>query len=40
MKKDIQPTLFDDGLVDIDYSNLEDTLFQCIEKNDVAIGNI
>ena len=36
-KKDMQPTLFDDGLVDIDYSNLEDTLFQCIEKNDVAL---
>lgn len=35
-KKEEHPTLFDDGLVDIDYSNLEDTLFQCIEKSDEA----
>ena len=36
-KKDTQLTLFDNGLVDIDYSNLEDTLFQCVEKNDIAL---
>lgn len=36
-KKEIQPTLFDDGMVDIDYSNLENTLFQCIEKNEIAL---
>lgn len=36
-KKEVQPTLFDDGMVDIDYANLEDTLFQCVEKNDIAL---
>lgn len=36
-KKDTQLALFDNGLVDIDYSNLEDTLFQCVEKNDIAL---
>jgi len=36
-KKDNQPTLFDDDTVAIDYSNVEGTLFECIEKNDEAL---
>ncbi len=36
-KKDDRPTLFDDDLVGIDYSNLDNTIIECIKKHDKAI---
>lgn len=36
-KKDEYPTLFDDDLVNIDYTNLDNTIIECIKKNNKAI---
>ena len=36
-KKPEYPTLFDDDLINIDYSNLDNTIAQCIKKHDKAI---
>lgn len=35
--KSIQATLFDNDKVDIDYANLDNTIMECISKNDKAI---
>lgn len=36
-KKDSQTTLFDGELVSIDYSSIDDSIIECIEKNDKSI---
>lgn len=36
-KKDLQTNLFDDELIQIDYSNIDDSIFECIDKNKRAI---
>ena len=36
-KKDEYPTLFNEDLVDIDYSNLDNTIIDCIKKHNKAI---
>ena len=36
-KKDDQTNLFDNELVQIDYSNIDDSIFECIEKSNEAI---
>lgn len=36
-KKDAQTNLFDNELVQIDYSNIDDSIFECIDKSDKAI---
>lgn len=36
-RKDDEPTIFDDDLVDIDYSNLDNTIVECLKKSNKAI---
>ena len=36
-KKDVQQSLFDNEIVEIDYNDLDGTILRCIEKNDEAI---
>lgn len=36
-KKEEHPTLFDGDLVDIDYSNLDNTIIECIKRHEKAI---
>lgn len=36
-KKDYQTNLFDNDIVQIDYSNIDDSILECIDKNEKAI---
>ncbi len=36
-EKNAYPTIFDDDLVDIDYTNMDNTIIDCIKKHDEAI---